>query len=53
MTVRDAFTQIMREGGVRGFYKGYGPAMVRSFPVNAMIMTVYDRLNESMKGALA
>ena len=30
-----AFSAIMRESGIKGFYRGIGPALLRAFPANA------------------
>lgn len=34
-TMRDCFAQTWRAEGVRGFWKGIGPTMVRAMPVSA------------------
>jgi len=31
----EAYTQIMKEGGIKAFYKGFAPIMMRAFPANA------------------
>lgn len=33
--VRDVFTQLLKEEGARGLYKGCVPVMLRAFPANA------------------
>ena len=52
ISLREAFRMIKSEGGVRAFYKGFGPAIVRSFPANAVIMATYNRLSRRVKSAL-
>lgn len=34
-SMRDAFGQTWRQEGVRGFWKGIGPTLVRAMPVSA------------------
>lgn len=34
-TMRDCFGQTWREGGMRGFWKGIGPTLMRAMPVSA------------------
>ncbi|KZT06004.1 mitochondrial carrier, partial [Laetiporus sulphureus 93-53] len=45
---RPTFLAIARSiyalGGVRGFYRGLGPTLVRAFPVNASALWVYEGL---------
>jgi hypothetical protein len=36
--------QIWEREGVRGFFKGLGPSLLRAFPVNAVTFIVYDSL---------
>ena len=36
------FRQIYAESGVRGFYRGLGPCLLRAFPVNAAIFVTHD-----------
>ncbi|KAI0825021.1 mitochondrial carrier [Trametes gibbosa] len=36
--------QILAEGGVRGYYRGLGPTLLRAFPVNASALWVYEGL---------
>ncbi|KAG6571669.1 Mitochondrial carnitine/acylcarnitine carrier-like protein, partial [Cucurbita argyrosperma subsp. sororia] len=38
----DAFRKIMASEGVKGLYKGFGPAIVRSAPANAACFLVYE-----------
>ncbi|OSD03179.1 mitochondrial carrier [Trametes coccinea BRFM310] len=36
--------QIFVEGGLRGYYRGLGPTLLRAFPVNASALWVYEGL---------
>ncbi|WVZ57737.1 hypothetical protein U9M48_008084 [Paspalum notatum var. saurae] len=38
----DAFRKILAADGVRGLYKGFGPAMARSVPANAACFLAYE-----------
>jgi solute carrier family 25 carnitine/acylcarnitine transporter 20/29 len=40
-TTLQCFQDNYREGGLKGFYKGYVICMMRSFPVNAAAVVVY------------
>ncbi|KAK4050888.1 hypothetical protein OIV83_003310 [Microbotryomycetes sp. JL201] len=40
--IRDAVRAIMAEGGYRGFYRGFLPALLRAFPTNASALLVWD-----------
>ena len=41
-TMTGHFRQIYAESGVRGFYRGLGPCLLRAFPVNAAIFVTHD-----------
>jgi len=36
--------EMYRSGGVRSFFKGIGPCLLRAFPVNAVIFLVYEQV---------
>lgn len=38
----DAFKKILKAEGVKGLYKGFGPAMARSIPANAACFLAYE-----------
>ena len=38
----DAFRKILAADGVKGLYKGFGPAMARSVPANAACFLAYE-----------
>ncbi|KAH9299381.1 hypothetical protein KI387_031063 [Taxus chinensis] len=44
----DAFKKIMAGEGVRGFYKGFGPALMRSVPANAACFLAYEITREAL-----
>ncbi|XP_023532986.1 mitochondrial carnitine/acylcarnitine carrier-like protein [Cucurbita pepo subsp. pepo] len=44
----DAFRKIMASEGVKGLYKGFGPAIVRSVPANAACFLVYEITRSSL-----
>ncbi|PKI46885.1 mitochondrial carnitine/acylcarnitine carrier-like protein [Punica granatum] len=44
----DAFTKILSSEGVKGLYKGFGPAMARSVPANAACFLVVEITKASL-----
>jgi solute carrier family 25 carnitine/acylcarnitine transporter 20/29 len=44
----DAFRKIAASEGVKGLYKGFGPAMVRSVPANAACFLAYEVTKSSL-----
>ena len=40
--IRDVAAQIMRSGGVRGFYRGVEATLIRAFPANAALFLAYE-----------
>lgn len=44
----DAFRKIFASEGIRGLYKGFGPAMARSVPANAACFLVYEVVRSSL-----
>ncbi|KAJ2132164.1 mitochondrial thiamine pyrophosphate transporter [Coemansia sp. RSA 1807] len=46
-TLREAVTKIYRDEGVRGFYRGLGPACVQIMPYMGIVFTSYDVLASS------
>ena len=42
MTMTGHFRQIYAESGIKGFYRGLGPCLLRAFPVNAAIFVTHD-----------
>ncbi|CAN0842947.1 Mitochondrial carnitine/acylcarnitine carrier-like protein [Linum grandiflorum] len=44
----DAFRKILASEGVKGLYKGFGPAMARSIPANAACFLAYELTRSSL-----
>ncbi|KAL2531276.1 Mitochondrial carnitine/acylcarnitine carrier-like protein [Abeliophyllum distichum] len=44
----DAFKKILSSEGVKGLYKGFGPAMARSIPANAACFLAYEVTRSSL-----
>lgn len=44
----DAFKKILASEGVKGLYKGFGPAMARSIPANAACFLAYEITRSSL-----
>ena len=44
----DAFRKVFASEGVKGFYRGFGPAMARSVPANAACFLTYELVRESL-----
>ncbi|KAL8038310.1 hypothetical protein ABFX02_11G098600 [Erythranthe guttata] len=44
----DAFRKILKSEGVKGLYKGFGPAMCRSVPANAACFLAYEVTRSSL-----
>nr|POF11647.1 mitochondrial substrate carrier family protein l [Quercus suber] len=39
---RDAAVTVWREGGVRGFWRGFAPCFLRAFPANAVALVAFE-----------
>ncbi|KAF3567063.1 hypothetical protein DY000_02013575 [Brassica cretica] len=44
----DTFRKILKAEGVKGLYKGFGPAMARSVPANAACFLAYEMTRSSL-----
>jgi len=44
----DAFKKILASEGIKGLYKGFGPAMGRSVPANAACFLAYEMAKSSL-----
>jgi solute carrier family 25 carnitine/acylcarnitine transporter 20/29 len=44
----DAFRKVFASEGVKGLYRGFGPAMARSVPANAACFLAYELVRESL-----
>lgn len=49
-SMADCFAQTSKEGGVKAFYKGYVPAIVRAIPVNGAIFCVVFSVKNALGG---
>ncbi|KAJ1735589.1 mitochondrial FAD carrier protein flx1 [Coemansia biformis] len=49
----DAIAKTMRAEGPTGFYKGFGPALLRVLPGNIMTFIVYEKIAASLRGLAA
>jgi solute carrier family 25 (mitochondrial carnitine/acylcarnitine transporter), member 20/29 len=38
----DAGKFVWREGGIKGYYKGFTPCILRAFPANAMALVAFE-----------
>lgn len=47
-TLREGFPRILREEGVRGFYKGLGPLWARQIPYTMMKFAAFERTVEAL-----
>jgi len=46
----DLVRRMYAEEGLRGFFKGFGPCMMRAIPVNGGILVVYEAFERKMRG---
>ena len=49
-TVRECVRQIYRQEGVKGFYRGFWPCMIRAAPVNAATFLTFETVMSLMVG---
>ena len=45
--------QTLKADGVGGLYKGFGPAIARSFPANGACFLVYELVSTALKASSA
>jgi hypothetical protein len=45
----DFFVQTLKAEGFGGLYRGFGPALARSFPANGACFLVYELVSSSLK----
>lgn len=43
-TMTKTYSLIMKQSGVSGFFKGFAPCMLRSFPANAVAFLGYEQV---------
>jgi hypothetical protein len=48
----DCGRQIVAEHGIKGIYRGFAPALARSFPANAVCFAVYEAVKSSINSAI-
>lgn len=46
--VRDAVSTIAREEGLRGFYRGIVPALLRTVPAAVLTLISYEKIKDSL-----
>ncbi|KAJ2723537.1 mitochondrial FAD carrier protein flx1 [Coemansia sp. Benny D115] len=46
----DVFGKIIKAEGISGFYKGFGPALLRVLPGNIMTFFIYEKLSGFFRG---
>jgi solute carrier family 25 carnitine/acylcarnitine transporter 20/29 len=51
--ILDCGQQIIAEQGVKGIYRGFAPALARSFPANAVCFAVYEAVKSSINSAIS
>jgi len=46
----DAWTSIWRQSGVKGYYRGFVPCVLRAFPANAAALFMFERTMRLLEG---
>jgi solute carrier family 25 carnitine/acylcarnitine transporter 20/29 len=46
-----ALAQVWAAEGVKGLFRGFGPALARSFPANAVCFAVYEATQSALSKA--
>lgn len=49
-TLRSTAAAVFADGGLRAFYRGLAPALLRAVPTNAATFLVFDRVMRAMQG---
>jgi solute carrier family 25 carnitine/acylcarnitine transporter 20/29 len=49
----DCGRQIVAAQGVKGLYRGFAPALARSFPANAVCFAVYEATKSAISSAIS
>jgi solute carrier family 25 carnitine/acylcarnitine transporter 20/29 len=49
-SIRSCIRHVLAVDGIRGFYKGYVPALLRSFPTNGAALLVFDSAMKILDG---
>lgn len=51
--ILDCGRQIIADQGIKGIYRGFAPALARSFPANAVCFAVYEAVKASINSAIS
>jgi solute carrier family 25 carnitine/acylcarnitine transporter 20/29 len=51
LSLRAALREVLRENGVRGFYRGWSAAVLRAFPANAALFWGVEMSNSLLQKA--
>jgi solute carrier family 25 carnitine/acylcarnitine transporter 20/29 len=46
----DCGRQVIAADGVAGLFRGFGPALLRSFPANAVCFATYEAVASQLQG---
>lgn len=49
----DCGRQIIADQGIKGLYRGFAPALARSFPANAVCFAVYEAVKSAINSAIS
>ena len=47
---KQAFTSVYRKDGLRGYYRGFVPCVLRAFPANAAALFMFERTLTVLEG---
>jgi solute carrier family 25 (mitochondrial carnitine/acylcarnitine transporter), member 20/29 len=50
--IADCARKIVATDGAAGLFRGFGPALLRSFPANAVCFATYEAVASALQGAL-
>eukprot|EP00879_Flechtneria_rotunda_P032438 GHRR01035645.1.p1 GENE.GHRR01035645.1~~GHRR01035645.1.p1 ORF type:complete len:348 (+),score=108.87 GHRR01035645.1:526-1569(+) len=51
--ILDCGRQVVAQGGVKGLFKGFAPALARSFPANAVCFAVYEATKSAINSFIS
>jgi solute carrier family 25 carnitine/acylcarnitine transporter 20/29 len=51
--ILDCGRQIVADQGIKGLYRGFAPALARSFPANAVCFAVYEAVKAQLTAILS
>lgn len=49
-TWRQGFISIWRQEGIKGYYRGFVPCVLRAFPANAAALFMFERTMRLLEG---